>query len=301
MFIKPLQNQKVKEGRDKKARFECVFSKNNVKAKWFKNKQELFVGKKYKMTSTGDLHVLEISDPKVEDETKYVCQCLDVKTEGFLEVEPADPVYKFVKKLGKETTGYTSREVILECQTNSGRAPVKWYKNDEIITGSDRKKYFVEEDKSGKKCLRIVDAVKGGDDGTYSCKIVNSEEVTVTKLQIIDQMFKFVRMLKSIRVNENDPVTLECELDEWEGVVTWYKDGKEITAADKDYEIVAEGRKRRLYIKKAKLADEGKFLCKVQGDETESELLVERKSIENIFWSHFISPLIPLILHPLIP
>ena len=280
-FIKPLQGQKVKEGRDKKVRFECVFSKNNVKAKWFKNKQELFVGKKFKMTSQGDLHVLEITDPKTDDEGKYVCQCLDVKTEAYLEVEPADPIYKFVKKLGKDSKGYTTRETVLECQTNSPKAQVKWYKNDELITAG--RKYYIEEDKSAKKYLRIQDS-DFSDSGTYTCKI-SGEEFTTTNLTITDQMFKFMRVLRSIRVNEHDPVNLECELDDWEGQVTWYKDGVEIKPDDKHYEITSEGRKRRLCIKKSKIDDEGKFLCKVRGDETDCEVLVERKSFKDFLLS----------------
>ena len=272
-FIKPLQNQTCKEGRDKKVRFECVFSKNNVKAKWFKNKQELFVGKHYKMTSQGDLHVLEINDPKVDDEMKYVCQCLEVKTEAYLEVQPADPVYKFIKKLPKESQGYTGGETILECQTNSPKAPVKWYFNDELLINS--RKHLIEEDKSAKKYLKIQGSDKT-DSGTYTCKI-NNEEFTVTALTITDQMFKFMRVLKSFRVNEHDPITLECELDDMDGKVTWFKDGVEITPDNKDYEITCEGRKRRLYIKRSKMEDEGKFLCKVRGDETDCEVLVERK------------------------
>jgi hypothetical protein len=225
------------------------------------------------MTSQGDLHVLEINDPKTEDECKYVCQCLDVKSEAYLEVEPGDPVYKFVKKLGKETHGYTTRETLLECQTNSPKAPVKWYKNDDLIINS--KKYLIEEDKSAKKYLRIQDSDLS-DSATYTCKISN-EEFTTTNLTIADQMFKFMRVLKSLRVNEHDAVTLECELDDMEGQVTWFKDGLEVTAANKDYEITCEGRKRRLHIKQSKINDEGKFVCKVRGDETDCEVLVERK------------------------
>lgn len=273
----------MKEGKDKKVRLECVFSKNNVKAKWFKNKQELFVGKKYKMTSQGDLHVLEITDPKTEDESKYVCQCLEVKTEGYLEVEPPDPVYKFTKKLAKDSKGFTGKETILECCCNSPKAPVKWYKGEELISSSS-KKYLIEEDKNGRKFLKIQDSTFD-DSGVYTCKI-NQEEFTTTNLTITDQVFKFMRVLKSIRVNENDPVTLECELDEWDAIVTWYKDGEEIKPGHEQYELTVEGRKRRLFIKKSKLTDEGKYKCVARGDDTECEVLVEpanrfKKKLEN--------------------
>ncbi|XP_053200690.1 twitchin-like isoform X3 [Panonychus citri] len=282
IFTKPLQNQKCKEGRDKKIRFECVFSKVGIKAKWFKNKQELFMGRKNHMVSQGDLHVLEIINPLVEDEGKYICKCLDATTEAYLDVEPPDPVYKFVKKLPPQSKGYTDRECVLECACNSPKAPVKWYKGEKKLENSD--KYIIEQDGLGKKFLKIQNCTMD-DASEYTCRI-SSEEFTSTKLTIAEQAFKFMRVLRSMRVNEGETITLECEVDDWEAPVTWYFQGEEIKK-DKHYDIIAEGRKRKLIIKKCKVTDEGKYLAKTKGDETESEVLVEpanrfKKKLEDV-------------------
>lgn len=77
-----------------------------------------------------------------------------------------------------------------------------------------------------------------------------------------------------MRVNESDTITLECEVDDWEAPVQWSFNGQDIKK-DKHYDIQVDGRKRRLIIKKCKLADEGKYLARTKGDETESEVLVE--------------------------
>lgn len=228
------------------------------------------MGRKNHMTSQGDLHVLEILNPTVEDEGKYVCKCLEATTEAFLDVEPPDPVYKFVKKLPSQSKGYTEREVVLECTCNSAKAPVKWYKGDKKLESSD--KYFIEQDNLGKKWLRIQNCTLE-DAAEYTCRI-NQEEFTTTKLQIQEQAFKFMRVLRSMRVNEGETITLECEVDDYEAPVKWYFQGQEIKK-DKRYDIQADGRKRRLIVKKCKLSDEGKYLAKTKGDETESEVLVE--------------------------
>lgn len=34
--------------------------------------------------------------------------------------------------------------------------------------------------------------------------------------------------LKSFKINEDEAVTLECEVDEWEAKVQWFLDGKEL-------------------------------------------------------------------------
>lgn len=45
---------------------------------------------------------------------------------------------------------------------------------------------------------------------------------------ISEQQFKFTKPLKSIKVIENTEAVLECELDDWEGKVTWFKGDKEL-------------------------------------------------------------------------
>lgn len=41
--------------------------------------------------------------------------------------------------------------------------------------------------------------------------------------------------------------------------------------------ISAEGKKRRLFIKTSKVADEGQYMCKTNAEETTCELIVERE------------------------
>lgn len=80
-------DSRAKEGKDKKLRLEAVFSKMNVKAKWYKGKEELFLGKKYHMQSEGDLHVLVINNPVVEDSAKYRVECMGISSACIVEVD----------------------------------------------------------------------------------------------------------------------------------------------------------------------------------------------------------------------
>lgn len=82
-----MENLHVKEGRDKKVRFEAVFSRSGVKPKWFKNKQEIYMGKRYQITTQGDLYILEITHPTLDDEAKYTIQCNEATSAAFLEVD----------------------------------------------------------------------------------------------------------------------------------------------------------------------------------------------------------------------
>lgn len=171
----------------------------------------------------------------------------------------------------KDSKGFVGRETILECTCNSAKAPVKWFLNNQKLDIGE--KYFIESDTSGKKILRIQNSTEA-DSGTYSCKISTNDEVTTTKLNVVEATYKFMRVLRSMRINETEKILLECELDDGSADVTWYKNGVEITK-DKHMDIQVDGKKRRLIIRKSKLDDEAKYVCKAKGDETEAEVLVE--------------------------
>ncbi|GIY57128.1 twitchin [Caerostris extrusa] len=251
-FVKPLVDARAKEGKDKKVRLEAVFSKLNVKAKWYKGKEELFLGKKYHMQSEGDLHVLIINNPVEEDSGRYKIECMGISSSCIVEVDEPDPVYKFTKRLNDVTDAYTTKDIVLDCAASD--------------------KYVIEADPLGRKLLKIVD-LNLNDCGQYMCKI-NAEEKTETKLVVTEQQFKFMKPLKSIKVIENTEVVLECELDDWEGKVQWFKGDKELKP-DPVIEQVAQIRRRRLVFKGVRLGDQGKYTCKSNADSTVCEMIVE--------------------------
>ena len=176
--------------------------------------------------------------------------------------------------LQKKYEQFTGREVVLECTTNHYKAPVKWYKGDNRIEPSD--KYQIDQDTLGKKFLRIQNCVITDSD-EYSCRI-SVEEQTKTELVCTNKQYVFVKPLKSLRTTENETITLECEVDDSFAKVQWFKDGKELSAVPKKLDIIADGRKRKVIIKKCKVTDEGQYWCTTNADKTECETIVERMS-----------------------
>ena len=68
-FLKPLTDLTVKELET--AMFECEVSKPKLKAKWFRDGQELKDDKRFEMTSLGQKHLLTIRQAQVSDQCKY--------------------------------------------------------------------------------------------------------------------------------------------------------------------------------------------------------------------------------------
>ncbi|ERL85176.1 hypothetical protein D910_02598 [Dendroctonus ponderosae] len=269
-FLKPLVDQYAKEGKDKKAVFEAGFSKPNCKPKWLFRKDELFQGAKYQFKNENDLYQLIITNPKVEDSGKYTIEIGGVHCTAFLNVEEPDPSYTFTKALKKKYDGYTQHEVELSCTVSNSLAIVGWYKGAKKLEDGD--KYQISKDLSGVCRLTIKNATFDDAD-EYSCKLEKQTEKTVTKVNIVDYPYKFVKVLKHQQHVEKENITFLCELNDAGGDVKWFKGDQEITP-DKRLVVSKDGRKRKLVIKDAKVTDAGMYSCVSNADKTEAELVV---------------------------
>ncbi|GAU87381.1 hypothetical protein RvY_00244-2 [Ramazzottius varieornatus] len=269
-FMKELFDIRLKQGKDKLARFECVFSRPDQKPKWSKGKEEIFPGIKYKIINEKDTHILELKDPKAEDSGQFICTIGDVSTKCYLQVDEPDPVVDFNPKLPKELHEDKFKDGELMCKITVPKMSVKWLKNGTPIERGD--KYDIQKDAVG-RCILKIRKLNEGDSGEYTCQY-NDKIFTKCKFVVDQPIFKFTKPLKSIKATEKDDIVLECEVEDANAEVKWTKNGKPIAPSDK-HEIVIDGKKRKLIIKKADLTDEDKYQCKTNADTTESEVIVE--------------------------
>ncbi len=94
-----------------------------------------------------------------------------------------DPDYKFTKNLPKKCEAYTAHTVEFNCQVNSHKANLRWFKNDEELPDVLNDKYTITKDIIGNVGLTIYDANKS-DTGTYKCRIDGTKLVTKCALTI---------------------------------------------------------------------------------------------------------------------
>lgn len=87
---------------------------------------------------------------------------------------------------------------------------------------------------------------------------------------------EFTKPLEDQTVEEEATAILECELSRDKADVKWFRDGQEIHKTKK-YEMVAEGRIRKLIIKDCTLDDSKIYTCDAEHFKTSAFLSVERK------------------------
>lgn len=202
-FVNPLQDQKVKEGKDKKVEFEAKFTKQNAKAKWFCRKnvctdtlhceqllnlksqlQELFMGVKYKFRNDGDIYQLTVLNPRLEDSAKYTIDIAGVQSSANLTVEAPDPSYSFIKPLKKKYDGFTRHELTLECTVSDPIAIVSWYKGDKKLTSDNR--CVIDKDLAG-VCTLYFKSCELTDTGDFRCQLERQPDKTDTKVKVVGE------------------------------------------------------------------------------------------------------------------
>lgn len=233
------------------------------------------MGIKYKFSNSGDTYGLTILNPKLEDTANYSIDIGGVTSTAKLTVEAPDPSYRFIKPLNKTYNGYTKHELTLECTVSDPIAIVSWYKGDKKLT-SDAK-YTIDKDLAGVCSLHIKSCALD-DTGDYRCQLERQPDKTETKVKVVEYQYKFVKCLKSQQNVEKDTITLACELDDPLGDVQWFKDGKEIKPDGNRVQIVKDGKKRKLIIKDAKLADGGNYSCASNADKTNADVIVKKQN-----------------------
>ncbi|ODM93780.1 Twitchin [Orchesella cincta] len=267
-FQKPLVDQYCKEGKEKKVTFEAIFSKANCRARWYCRKDELFIGNKYKIKVEAETHTLTVNNPRMEDMGRYTIEINGIKSEAFLTVEEADPTYMFIRPLNRRSDGYSPQA--------APKSP--WFKGDTPLKDNDD--FEISKDISAGSFRLTIKKPKLSDAGTYTCKIDKQEDKTTTDLKITEWPFRFTKQLLGLHTTEKDYVCMECELDEDDGEVQWFRNGEPIKA-DKRVQIVKDGKKRKLIFKEVKIADQGQIMCRSNADETEGELCVEYRNAFN--------------------
>jgi len=94
-----------------------------------------------------------------------------------------DPDYRFTKNLPKKCEGFTNHTIEFNCQVNSHKAKLKWFKDDEELPDVFNHKYSITKDIIGNAMLVINKATKA-DIGTYKCRIEGTKLVTKCTLTV---------------------------------------------------------------------------------------------------------------------
>lgn len=156
-------------------------------------------------------------------------------------------------------TLYVGKQAVFQCSlTGTSPMDVVWHKDNIAISSEGN---YVMKCEKNKYSLHIK-SLELHDQGVYLCKASNSVGTATftTELRVINKP-GFVKTFEPVSAAVNDPLRLECQVDEDTGVtITWTRDGRKVHQS-MDCKLSFEDKVAVVEIPKSKLKDSGKYVC----------------------------------------
>jgi len=276
---------------DGKLKLSCVFWKPSVQGRWYKDKEELFIGFKYRMGMDAKNHHLNISKLNGDDTGHYECIANNVSTGADIYVEPAAPKYLFTKELNKDYHAFKKKTVIMECFVNDEESPHEWHKDKNKIDVEETTREADHEWSSvveayGNPRMKVIheftrlyikiEKLQEGDQGRYDC-ILEGGQVTFCHLYVDEPQYKFIKRLENCEVTEKDRMVLEVDMEDADADVSWYRNDAIIDPnIDKEWEEEIDGTFRRLICKSVQMTHKGMFRAQCGGLSSSGRVVVNR-------------------------
>ncbi|KAM7409839.1 hypothetical protein PAMA_001372 [Pampus argenteus] len=248
-FKQKLKNQEaVEEGC---VTLRCELSKPGVPVEWRRDAQLLKEGDKYQMKQEGRVSEVLIRNLTLTDAGEYSCFVGTVVTSADVKVRALPVTFKQEVKNLEVKEGDSG---VFCCELSKPGTPVDWRKGRVILKHG----YKYEMKQEGRLTKLIINNVEESDAGKYTCKTKDSQ--STAELTVKAPPITFKAKLKNQQVEEENSVTLSCELSKSGLVVEWRK-GDELLKNNFKYQIKNRNSTLELTIKNSQLEDSGLYSC----------------------------------------
>ncbi|XP_072755043.1 protein Obscurin isoform X6 [Anoplolepis gracilipes] len=235
---------------------------------WYKDGQLIEESDRIKIVKeNNDTYKLVIKNAKLTDAGSYsivarneVNQTTEIWRVG-IKCPP-----KIKKRLGEPRVINEGDTLNLLIEVDSeGETTVNWYKDNQLLTASDR----VKMTKNGNNYILTVSGAKVEDGAVYKAEVVNKHGTISDDTRIrVRGIPQFKTKLCDISANEGE-LNIEFVV-EVEGFpkpsVHWFLGDVEITEKRTEYTRVEEGDNYKLIMKEVKSELKGNYTCKVQNE-----------------------------------
>ncbi|XP_074523985.1 obscurin [Halichoeres trimaculatus] len=248
-FKQKLKNQEAVE--ESSVMLRCELSKAGVPVEWRKDAQLLKEGDKYQMRQEGRMAEMVIKNLTLKDAGEFSCSVGSVVTSADIKVRAIPVTFK------QEVSNLEVKEGdsgIFSCELSKPGAPVTWRKGREVLKHG----YKYEMIQEGRLTKLIVNNIEEEDAGRYTCKTDDCQ--STAELTVKAPPITFKTKLKNQQVEEENSVTLSCELSK-PGLSVEWKKGQELLKNNFKYQIKNRNCIMEMTIKNAQLEDSGLYSC----------------------------------------
>ncbi|XP_053721724.1 obscurin isoform X1 [Synchiropus splendidus] len=233
----------------------CELSKPGVPVQWRKDAQLLKEGGRYQMKQEARVCEMLIKDLTLKDAGEYSCFVGPVETSADVKIRDLPVTFK------QEVNNLEVKEGdsgVFTCELSKPGAAVDWRKGRVVLKPG----YKYEMKQDAHQARLIINNVEENDAGKYTCKTKDSQ--STAELSVRTSPITFKTKLRNQQVEEENTVTLSCELSKPGLSVEWRK-GEEVLKNNFKYQIKSRSGILELIIKNCQVEDSGAYSC-VHGD-----------------------------------
>ncbi|XP_043440422.1 obscurin isoform X37 [Prionailurus bengalensis] len=259
------------------AHFECETSEAQVCVRWYKDGTELSrSSQRFLQEDVGTWHRLVAASVTKQDEGTYTCRVGEDSVDFQLRVSEPSAVFAKGQPACSEVQAKVGASAMLSCEVAQDKTEVTWYKGGKKMSASSR----VRMEATGCSRRLVVQQAGKVDAGEYSCE-ARGEKVSF-HLDMTEPVLVFAKgqtTHSEVQTKAGASATLSCEVAQDKTEVTWYKDGKKLSASSR-VRVEAKGCSRRLVVQQTAKADAGEYSCEAAGEKVSFHLdVIERSAM----------------------
>ncbi|KAM3585641.1 uncharacterized protein V6R79_023469 [Siganus canaliculatus] len=249
MFTKRMEAVMGEELGD--ATLETEISLETGEVQWMRQGVVIQAGPRHTLVQNGCKRILMIKNLTLSDRGTYRCETLHDRTQVKLNVEPRKITIR--KGLTDQET-FERETATFEVELSHTDVEGIWQKDGIRVKANNQWRVST----NGRVHSLTLSNLTLEDTGTI---VFSAEGVrTTARLTIKETPVSILKALTDVRVEEDFPVTLECEFSRQILEVKWFKNGTELKPG-KNCRIYSMGRKRFCQIMQCSRDDSGNYTC----------------------------------------
>ncbi|GAA6066201.1 titin isoform X1, partial [Tachysurus ichikawai] len=266
--VRPLYSVEVTE--TETARFETEISEEDVHGNWKLKGEPLHQSPDCEIKEEGTKHMLILYNVRKDMAGGVDFSAANAKSSAQLRVKAR--VIGLIRPL-RDVTVTAGETATFDCELSYEGISVEWFLGGTKLEPSDRV-VARAEGRTHTLTLRDVKLTEAGE-----VKLTAKDFQIQANLIVKEPPVEFTKPLEDQTVEEEATAILECEVSKENAEVRWFRDGQEIRKTKK-YEMVADGRKRKLIIHDCALDDSKTYTCDAKVFKTSAFLNVEPPHVE---------------------
>ncbi|XP_024208150.2 obscurin isoform X39 [Pan troglodytes] len=243
------------------AMLSCEVAQPQTEVTWYKDGKKLSSSSKVRMEVKGCTRRLIVQQVGKADAGEYSCEAGGQRVSFQLHITEPKAVFAKEQLVHNEVRTEAGASATLSCEVAQAQTEVMWYKDGKKLSSSSK----VRVEAAG--CIRqlVVQQAGRADAGEYTCEAGGqrlSFHLDVSEPKAVFAKDQLAH--RKVQAEAGAIATLSCEVAQAQTEVTWYKDGKKLSASLK-VRMEAVGCTRRLVVQQACQADTGEYSCEAGG------------------------------------